>query len=285
MASTEGASPEEAFAALGNENRVQILRAFADAESSEQRTLRFSELYDRVDIDGTNQLAYHLDRLEGIFLRRDDRGYSFTHAGDRVVREILSESYNRAAAFEETVVEGYCPTCGSRRLRARYRNPLLAVSCIECENSVVTYDVAPGHVDTESSEDVLRACDRRVHYEYGAALDGVCPECGGSTAVDIEHRDSAHPESYYAVATCRTCERCIYAPLSFRLLYDPGVCALYWDHGVDLTRVPFYRVTEHVTGWELTVEPTEPLEVAFTVAVGGDELSVRVTDDLDVTPA
>jgi len=65
-ATPNGASPGEAFAALGNENRVEILRAFADAQSEERLPLAFSDLYDRVDIDGTNQLAYHLDKLEGV---------------------------------------------------------------------------------------------------------------------------------------------------------------------------------------------------------------------------
>ncbi|WP_135855389.1 winged helix-turn-helix domain-containing protein [Halorussus salinus] len=279
------ASPGEAFAALGNENRVEILRAFAAADADEKRRLTFSELYDRVDIDGTNQLAYHLDKLAGVFLRRSDAGYSFTQAGDRVVRALLSESYNRTADFEPTEVEGYCPSCGGRRLRASYERPLLEVSCVDCESPVTSYEVSPGRFDADSSEAVLRACDRRVHYEYGAALDGVCPECGGTTEIDIERHESVRPETYTAAATCLTCERCIFAPVEFRLLYDPGVVGAYHEQGIDLLRLPFYRVTEHVTAWDRTVVATDPLEIAFGIRVGTDERRLVVDEDLAVRPA
>lgn len=74
-----GLAPGEAFAALGNETRLEILRALGDVE----RPLSFSALHDRVEMQDSSQVNYHLDKLVGHFVGKSEEGYSLTRAGRR----------------------------------------------------------------------------------------------------------------------------------------------------------------------------------------------------------
>lgn len=60
--------PDEAFAALGNETRMEMPRALGHADG----TLSFSELYDRLDVADSGQFTNRLDKLLAHFLRKTD---------------------------------------------------------------------------------------------------------------------------------------------------------------------------------------------------------------------
>jgi DNA-binding transcriptional ArsR family regulator len=60
--------PDEAFAALGNEIRMEMLRALGDADG----TLSFSELYDRLDAGDSGQFTNRLDKLLAHYVRKTD---------------------------------------------------------------------------------------------------------------------------------------------------------------------------------------------------------------------
>ena len=104
----EPLAPDESFALLGNETRVRILVALADADDA----LHFSTLHDRVDLRDSEQFNYHLDRLVGHFVDRTDDGYELRQAGSRVVEAILS-----GAVTEDPVLE-----------RTRSRSPVTSVA-------------------------------------------------------------------------------------------------------------------------------------------------------------
>lgn len=57
-------SPDEAFAVLGNETRMEILQSLGEAE----RPLVFSELREAVEIDDPGQVNYHLNQLKRHFV-------------------------------------------------------------------------------------------------------------------------------------------------------------------------------------------------------------------------
>lgn len=71
-------SAADVFGLLSDETRLDILRAVASAQHENERTgvadLSFSELYDRVDVENTSKLSYHLGELTGTFLRKGERG-------------------------------------------------------------------------------------------------------------------------------------------------------------------------------------------------------------------
>lgn len=55
-------SPDEAFAVLGDETRLQILQTLGEAD----KPLAFSALFDRIEYDDSSNFGYHLDKLVGV---------------------------------------------------------------------------------------------------------------------------------------------------------------------------------------------------------------------------
>jgi hypothetical protein len=74
----DGVSPEEAFAVLGNEIRLDIIHVLWQADpaheyddvSNTAETISFSELRRRVDIDDNGKFNYHLSQLVPHFVRQ-----------------------------------------------------------------------------------------------------------------------------------------------------------------------------------------------------------------------
>lgn len=287
-------APEVAFAALGNELRVTILRvlaeATADAATDDERGLSFTEIYDRVDIDSTSRLSYHLDKLDGTFVRKSPDGYRLTQAGDRVVRAVRSGAYTETPTFPRTELDGRCHACRATTLVAEYRDPLLVVNCTACTTRIVTYDLPPAESVNRTPLEVLRSCDQRVHHEYGMALRGTCAMCGGRTEVSTRTRDAPDDDApdddapgYLCVAACRSCQHEVYAPLEVRLLYHPAVVSFYWQQGVDASTIPFWNIATYLMDWRVDRVGTDPDRFHVTVVHGDDHLQLAVDDQLGVS--
>ena len=283
MTSESSTAPGDAFAALGNEVRISILRTVADAVEEQGDGLRFKAIYDRVDVDSTSQFSYHLDRLEGAFLRKSDGEYVLTQAGERVVRAVRSGAYDERPSFEPTTIEGDCPSCGATTLSVAYRDSLLTVACASCESTVVTYDLPPAASEGRSTTALLHSCNRRAHHEYSTALQGTCSTCGGKTTVDV--RESERHDGYTCLAACDQCGLRLFAPLEVRLFYHPAVVAFYWERGEDVSNVPLWRLPAYIGEWTTTGSGDGGLPCAVTVVCGGDELRTTVSEDLEVTVA
>lgn len=283
MSHEASTSPGDAFAALGNEVRIGILRAVADAVEEQGDGLRFRAIYDRVGVDSTSQLSYHLSKLEGAFLRKSEAEYALTQAGDRVVRAVRSGAYDERPAFEPTTIEGHCPSCGVATLSVAYRDSLLTVACASCESNVVTYDLPPAAGEGRTTTELLHSCNRRAHHEYGTALQGTCATCGGKTAVDV--RESERGSEYTCVTSCDQCGLQLFAPLEVRLFYHPAVVAFYWERGEDVSSVPLWRLLSYIGDWTVSASGGEALPCEVTVVCDGDELRATVGEDLGVTVA
>lgn len=281
MGTDGGTDPGDAFAALGSERRISILRALAEAAEAEEAELSFTGLYDRLAIDSTSQLSYHLDQLTDGFVRKSGDTYTLTQAGERVLRAIRSGTYDTEPVFDPITVEGACPSCESSTLSVSYGDRLLTVACADCDATVVTYDLPPSATVDRTSEEILASCDLRARNDLSVALEGTCPTCGGVMAVSVEATDGP------AEHTCRTdCEQCglrLFAPLAARLLSHPGVVAFFWKHDVDVMDWPFWRLLSLIEGWEVTPDGPESVPCTVTVRHDGEELVARVEADLTTT--
>lgn len=281
MSPERSLSSEDAFAALGNEVRITILRVLIDAIESEGRYLSFTEIYERLELDSTSQLSYHLGRLTGVFVRKSSEGYALTQIGERVVRAVLSGAYSEQPSFEPTTIEGSCPSCKSTTLSAVYRNPNLTVRCDSCETTVVTYELPPAESKGRTSVEILHSCDQRRYHEYGMALRGTCPMCGGETNREIHQHDG--PGSHYCIATCVRCRHQVYSPLEVRLLYHPAVISFYWEHGVDASRITAWQLFDYIENWELDVLRADPFLCQVSVAYQSDQLRTTIDESLTVS--
>jgi hypothetical protein len=114
-------APDEAFAALGNETRMEILRTLGDADEP----LTFSELRDRVGMADSGQFNYHLGKLGEHFVGGTEDGYRLQRAGKRVVEAVLSGAVTGAPVVEPTETDDACLYCGAPTT-VSYREGMLA---------------------------------------------------------------------------------------------------------------------------------------------------------------
>lgn len=93
-------SVTDPLSVLGNEHRVAIVRALADADGP----LSFTDLRERAGFTDPGRFNYHLGELESYFVRKGPDGYELGHAGTRVLSAV--------DPVETPSNESACPVCG-----------------------------------------------------------------------------------------------------------------------------------------------------------------------------
>lgn len=291
-------SPEEAFAVLGNETRLQILLTLGEAKEP----LAFSELFEEVDYDTTANFSYHLEKLEDHFVESSDDGYELRQTGRRVVEAVQSGTVTETPVLERTPIETTCFLCESS-MEVDYRREHVGVYCPDCRGTVggssVTAEwvpdpgvdlvgdvtIPPAGVHDRTPGEVLEAAEIWTVTEAQATARGVCPRCSAS----VEH--SAHVcddhdasdgrcdrcDRQFGATIRTTCRNCIYDDTSVfarYLLANPDVMSFMTDHGID----PISPDGFHISALDETILSTRPIEARFTFTAGGDELVLRVED-------
>jgi len=304
-ATGERLAPDDAFSALGNETRIDILRALGDADPP----LSFSELYDRIDIDDSSQFNYHLDRMVDHFVERDD-GYRLTRAGQRVVEAVLSGSVTESPEFPRTEVDASCPYCDGT-VEIRYGTGGVEHFCRDCDGRYGTVGredgtarpvegylgrnpFPPAGVQNRTPDEVLEASWVWGTLEVLTLSSGICPRC--SATVEWSHSVcSDHDtddglcstcEGRYAVSVHTECTNCIFAaggePVN-ALAANTDLLALLTAAGrnpVNPDAVP--RVETAHGAYEERVHETNPLRAEYIFEAGGDRLALTVDDNLEV---
>jgi len=129
-----GAYATEAFELLGNETRLAILLVLWEAydPTANDNAVSFSELYDRVEYDTTANFSYHLDKLEGHFVRKTDDGYVLRRGGRNIVQAIIAGTGLEDPTFEPTEIDASCEICGAPTA-VTYEHERAYQICTECE--------------------------------------------------------------------------------------------------------------------------------------------------------
>ena len=294
-------APAEAFALLGNETRIDILRSLHEAtiERDDDEPIQFSALYDRTDLDDSAHFNYHLKQLLDHFIRKvecdgaddadgaDDEcseGYEFRTPGWKVVRSVFAGTFTGRSEVGPFDAPGACYECGGD-LEARYANELLTIACSECGRTPVNYSFPPGGLADRTPEEFLDAFHHHVRHHYCLAADGVCPECMGRMETDLV-TDTAVPGQEVAVRhTCGRCDNRLTSAVGVNLLDTAPVLTFFADRGVDLTTEPFWTHPWTVSDVHTTVVGEEPLRVRLTLPCDGDVIRVTVDETLQVLDA
>ncbi|WP_415378700.1 hypothetical protein [Halosimplex sp. TS25] len=307
-------SPDEAFEVLGNETRVDILRALGGADAP----VSFTDLRRRVGMTDSGRFNYHLDRLTGHFVRNGEDGYELRRAGERVVEAVLSGAVTDAPVLERTEIDQPCHYCGAP-VAVRFREERVELYCTECAGTYAHtepddegctdgdadygylgyHPLPPAGVADRDPEAVFRAAWVWGHLELLAASAGVCPRCSAtldrSTRVCEDHDSNAGLcdacGRRYAVAIDLECTNCIYGESGAAVvgLADSApLVAFLLDHGLN----PFAPTAETLpaigrayNNFDEEVVSTDPFEARFTFAAGDDELALTVDGDLSVVDA
>ena len=100
--------------------------------TANDNAVSFSELYDRVEYDTTANSSYHLDKLEGHFVRKTDDGYVLRRGGRNIVQAIIAGTGLEDPTFEPTEIDASCEVCGAPTA-ITYEQERVYQICTECE--------------------------------------------------------------------------------------------------------------------------------------------------------
>lgn len=283
-----GVDAHAAFGKLANETRVDILRAVAaagrDADAvASVPPVPFAELRRAVGMTDSGKFNYHLTQLTGTFLRKTDDGYTFTYAGERVVRTILSGAYGEHVELDPVSVDAACPSCGAAALALHAEPVEFVVRCGDCERSFARHPLSPGVVADRDPEDVPRVVADRLHAAMHATVADTCDECGGG--LDGTVREAELPgDPHLYVATCRECWAPYRLPLALWVFEHPATVSFFWERDVDVLDAPFWELLAYLADgtWHAKRADGDPA-YRVTLRDDGDELAFSLDDDLAVT--
>lgn len=272
-------APEAVFALLGNETRIDILRALWEAPESQTT---FSELYDAVEMNDTGQFNYHLGKLLGTFITKTKDGYELSFAGEQVIGAVLSGVYTETGNIDPIDIDDPCHCCGGQ-LRAHYTDEYVRIECDDCEQVVTNFDVPPGILDNRDRADLPYVFSRWIKSEYIQVLSGCCSVCTGpiTATIDSDPDEQSVFETVCVEHYCTRCNRSITSNIGSAFIDHPAVVQFHNEHGIDLRTTPMWQV-----GWffedHATIVGENPLRIRITLTIDGDTLSLLVDDDLTV---
>lgn len=275
--STERLTPTEAFEILGDDVRLDILRALNDADGP----LSFSELRNRTGVSDSGRFNYHLSRLRNHFLRNTDDGYELGYHGKRVVEAVLGGAFTDTASVEPFSVEGSCYDCDGA-LEGVYEDERVTISCTVCAERILSVEFPPSALRGRDPETLMAAYDRWSVARVSAAADGICPSCAGVTRRELVEAPEDLPFDVLPAFECTVCTNRSVTSFAALACRSPSVKSFYADHGVDLEARPYWDVEPCVTGEYTTVSSRNPLAVEVVFPAGDEQLRVSLGDDLTV---
>lgn len=297
-----GVEPDEAFALLGNETRIAILTALWEAyEPYADSTLSFSALRERVGTADSGRFNYHLERLVGHFVVRNEDGYLLTASGVKVAQAIVAGTATEPPELPRTEIDAPCFRCEAPTAIA-YRHRFLFHCCTECDGRVgPAYNVPegtlqkvwlpPSGIGDRTPKEIFEAHLVRMRDRQRSIVDGVCPECSGSVRTDVricdDHREDGvcercgTAEAALGQYTCTVCKFAWRLPPAESVRVSPAVAAFYRERGVDFDPAA-YEDYARSKDWHQAVTSREPVAIRVTITFGGDELRLALDEGLAV---
>jgi hypothetical protein len=262
--------PNELFAVLGDEVRMDVIRALADSWNRAgfglDYALSFSELRRATGVDDSGRFNYHLQQLTDHFVRKTDDGYEFRYLGWKIARLMLKEGLHEPSETTSITFDGTCHACGHGTLAGRFVNEWLWIRCPACETAITDVEMRPAVLDARSTAEVVALCDRRGRRRIGLFLDGICANCLDDTERTVGTHTWGPDEFVRLIHECAGCDTRWLPAMGWYAVDDPRVVDFYAGRGVDVEAVPY---------WELG-----PLvDDVYTTVVGPDEAPERFVVD------
>ena len=271
--------PAEALSVIASETRLDILEALWRADD---RPVRFSELFDEVDLDDSAQFNYHLKQLTDQFVAKTDEGYDLRFAGGQVIRAIRAGTFTRQPDIDPFEVQGSCTRCGGP-LVAIYADEQFAIDCDDCNKAHGKYPFPPGGLVDRTPEEIAQAFDERVRHLHCLAADGVCPVCSGRMETEIRREEPCCLDvAVRADHICQQCRHELCSPVGLVLLDETSVAAFYDEHDISLSDRPYWTLPWCVDDEYVTVEDDDPWRITVRIPLGSEELEVTLDEELNV---
>ena len=305
----DGLSPDQAFAILGNEIRLEIIRVLwragaayeYDDGSDTVEMVSYSELQNEVGVDDNGKFNYHLSELAPHFVRRTDDGYRLSSAGKQIARTVIAVSGAGSLDFSRELDEN-CPLCGAT-VAATYEDQWLRVRCTECNGlfgdqapvgTLFLTNYPPAGLSTRNSEQALAAGLYRCALDITYLMYGICRECAGQISSSVTVCDVHETEEGQPCDTCGTpfsvwadmkCETCGFAKRLPVEMYATGLVLateLTGNPEMDIDSPAIDEAIELLQNSVETSITTEPLRVSLCIEVETAVFTFTLNDEMNI---
>lgn len=284
----------DAFALLGDETRVAIVRALA---GSKHDPMSFADLRERVGVEDSGRFNYHLGKLVDTFVEKVDEGYRLTYAGSRVVGAVYEGAYAAGDEVGPIDVDGACPTCGGG-LNFHYADEYVRIECRECGKTPSRFGFPPGAIADRDPTELPGLLNRYILLLLHQLRAGFCINCSGpieprfdeggdDTAADSDGADDCADDEPCHLGATFECDRCherATTSLSSILLTDPATVAFHYDHGVDIQSMAPWSLAWTAESESEQVSESPP-RYAVTTTLDDERLRLVVDEQLQVVEA
>ena len=274
--------PEDVFAHLANDVRIDVLHELWDAMPE---PLPFSELRARVGVDDSGTFNYHLNQLQPAFVVGGDEGYTLTYAGRQTVGGIVSGRFDGVDGVDiDPFDAGDCMHCGETT-EGTYDDGAVTVACPACEELILRISVPPVVVRSAAPDasfpDVF---NKHVLTRAEQLSRGFCSLCGGrvDAALTADDEDATTYRSELDVRfDCRACGARPRLNVAAVVMDHPAVVSFLYDAGVDPRETYVWELSSLLDP-EASVTSRDPLELRLAFEIGGDVLELTVDETASV---
>ncbi|MFB6206972.1 MAG: hypothetical protein ABEJ05_10660 [Haloglomus sp.] len=273
----ERQSPEGAFGLLSNGLRVSIIRTLGGAEGP----MSFSALREATSERDSGKFNYHLGKLTGHFVTKNEDGYRLSLAGIQVYGAIQSGAYTANASLAPFEFDGPCPLCGSDVLLAEYSDEHAKLYCPNCDAWRNEFSFPPASLDQYAREELPYAFDRWMHATVMKVLQGFCSNCGGRVDGRLEQTGAESQMPIRVLFECGRCGDMLTASAMLPALFHPVAVSFFEDHDINVLHDPSWRYFNVVTDWTVEVASEAPLTARVSIKVTGGELAATIGSEGD----
>jgi len=303
----EGMAPEDAFAVLGDETRLDIVRILWTAGAFHQyddiyedhTTMSFSELRRRAGITDNGRFNYHLSKLTPQFVRQTDDGYRLSSAGKKLARTVVAISGEPTSSVSAEV-DTDCPVCGGS-VTATYEDQWLRFACTECdgvfgdsapEGTLLNSPVTPTAMSDRTADEVLTTSLYRCMLDLTYLMQGLCRECAGVVEKSISVCDDHDTDG--PCSTCGTpfetwgemrCTGCRFSkrlPVELCLMGLPQMIAFLYGQDINVLAPSLDEIVDVLRTRVETSVTEEPFRVTGRIEAGSEVLVLTVDEQLNV---
>lgn len=277
----ESKSSAAVFEILASRTRIEILEALGDPPGEK---MSFAELYECVDLDDSGNFSYHLNKIVGTFVRKEDGEYLLSHAGEQVLGSVLAGTYQSKATIEPTKFGGTCQLCDGE-LAFEYTQGLVSVYCDECGKGR-SFPFPPRCLPDYSMAELPAVSARWYRTRVKRVLDRFCPLCAGEMRGELIQgvdEESDPPEPSLATFTCLTCGKQVYLTGATIATFHPVFEGFLFEHGFDTRRGPHSEVWGSLDDTTERTHTRDPLSVEVTFTHDDDVVTGFVDADASLT--
>jgi hypothetical protein len=299
-AGAAGLHTVEAFAQLANETRLAILLALWEAydPAADDNVVSFSALFERIDYDNAGNFSYHLDQLDGQFIRKraDPEGYELRDTGLALVKTVIAGAGVADTSLAPVEIDRPCSLCGAATA-VSYEDGVLYQVCTDCEGITADPELPDGYLNAtpfhpagltdRAPSELVAAAEVAAYRHIQTMVEGICSACSG--LVDASLKTCSNHESegvcencgrahaFWVRFQCRVCKDYHVTTPAVLGVFHPATVAFYYDHGV----APRWhargfgglrQVGVHEVDHEMGLVAEERPRVEVMVGIGGDEL-------------